>query len=60
MSKCMVSGEIDLMGGKEKDWEMGLSKITQTSEKLQSLQTNYFWNPFNMLLLTRQMFSQSK
>lgn len=53
MSKCMVSGEIDLMGGKEKDWEMGLSEITQTSEKLQSLQTIYFWNPFNMLLLTQ-------
>lgn len=34
MSKCRVSGGIDLMGGKEKDWEIGLSKITQTSEKL--------------------------
>lgn len=35
----MVGGGIDLMGGKQKDWGIGLTKITQTGEKLQSLQT---------------------
>lgn len=39
MSKSMVGGGMDLMPGKEKDWQSGLSKITQTGEKLQSLKT---------------------
>lgn len=39
MSKRMAGGGIDLMEGKQKDWETGLSKITQTGESLQSLQT---------------------
>lgn len=39
MSKSMVGGEIDLTLGKQNDWQSGLSKITQTREKLQSLKT---------------------
>lgn len=54
MSKCTVGGGIDLMRGKQKDWETDLSKVTQTGEKLQ------LWYPFNMLLLTWQMLSQSE
>lgn len=38
MSKRMLGGGIKLMQGKQKDWQTDLSKISQTGEKLQSLQ----------------------
>lgn len=39
ISKSMVGEGTDLTPGKQKDWQSGLSKITQTGEKQQSLKT---------------------